>query len=435
MSKQLDIRKEVATRKYKKPFWLWYLIYYVVGRTHLLGAKYHPHLEIIDQLPKKGPAFIVWNHQSRRDHTFLCTAAWPRKMSMLCEYNEFFRSHLHWAFKKAKILPKKPFDNSDFIGIKAINSVITQGGVVAISPEGNSSNFGNNQPVALGTGKLLKHFKVPVYMMKLEGSYLTNNKNFDEDRLGEVFGKFYKLWDKEDLEQMSDEEIEDKLNLEFKMDDYEWNKTARIKYKGKSGMAVHLADMCYKCPKCGEEFSMVSKGDEIKCLKCGNGATLDEYYDFHPFEGSIMPETPCKWVLNERQDIIREIRENDKYRFETEVDLGMLPNDHYLTDYKTSEKVGEGKLIIDHDGVHFVGTKNGEPFSFDLDYKQIYTFNVPVDLSKIAVYIKSEYHEFAPKNRSAATKALLLVEEMHRLHVNAWKNFPWFDYLYEPYKK
>ena len=25
----------------------------------------------------------------------------------------------------------------------------------------------------------------------------------------------------------------------------------------------------------------------------------------------------------------------------------------------------------------------------------------------------------------------MLIQEMHRLHVNYWKNFPWFDYMYE----
>ena len=435
MSKKLDIRKEVATRKYKKAFWFWYFIYYLVGRTHLLGGKYHPHLKVIDKLPKKGAAFIVWNHQSRRDHTFLCTACWPRRMSMVCEYNEFFRSHLHFAFKYAKILPKKPFDITDFVGIKAINSIIMSGGIVALSPEGNSSNFGGNQPVALGTGKLLKHYKVPVYIMHLEGSYLTNNKNFDEDRIGRVNGELRLLYSKEDLDKVTDQEIEDRLNAEFHFDDYEWNKTARVKYKHKSSITTHLEDMCYKCPKCGEEFSMVSENNHIKCSKCGNGAQMNDYYDLIPYEGSIIPSTPSEWVLNERQDIIKQIREDDKYRFETDVDLGMLPNDHYLTDLKTSEKVGEGKIIIDHSGFHFVGNKNNEPFEIHLNYTQIYTFNIPVDLSKISVYVKGEYHEFAPKVRAAAVKALLLVEEMHRLHVNAWKNFPWYDYMYEPYKK
>ena len=28
-------------------------------------------------------------------------------------------------------------------------------------------------------------------------------------------------------------------------------------------------------------------------------------------------------------------------------------------------------------------------------------------------------------------KLLLIVEEMHRLHVNLWKNFSWNDYMYD----
>ena len=161
---KLDIRGNIARRKYKSPAFVPYLLYYLVGRTHLLGGKYHPHIVKRDKLPKKGPCFVIWNHQSRRDHTFLCTALWPRRMSMVCEYNEFFRSHLHFAFWGNRILPKKPFDKTDYLGLKAIDTVIKQGGVIALSPEANSSNFGNNQPVTLGTGKFLKRYNIPVYM-------------------------------------------------------------------------------------------------------------------------------------------------------------------------------------------------------------------------------------------------------------------------------
>ena len=63
MKKERNLQEELAKRKYKTPNPFLYFIYYIVGRTHLLGAKYHPHLEVIDKLPKKGPAFIIWNHQ------------------------------------------------------------------------------------------------------------------------------------------------------------------------------------------------------------------------------------------------------------------------------------------------------------------------------------------------------------------------------------
>ena len=288
MKKTRDIILEVSKRKYHVPNPFWYFIYYVVGRTPLLGAKYHPSYEIIDKLPKKGAAFIIWNHQSRRDHTFIATAAWPRRVNIVCEYNEFFRGHLHWALKMNQILPKKPFCLGDIAGVKAMTSIIKQGGIVALSPEGNSSNFGNNQPIVPGTGKFLKHFGVPIYCADIRGSYLTNNKISEEDRIGKVSYKQYLLFSPEDLKNMTPEEIEDKINLTFKMDDYEYNKTARIKFKPskKGGMATNLHDMCFKCPKCHEEFSMIAEKDEIKCLKCGNGATLDQYYDFHPFDDS-----------------------------------------------------------------------------------------------------------------------------------------------------
>ena len=431
MSKKLDIRGDIVKRKYKSPNVFAYTLYYVVGRTKLLGGKYNPHYEIIDKLPKKGPVFVIWNHQSRRDHTFICRAIWPRRMNMVSEYNEIFRSHLNWAFIHNQILLKKPFDKSDYVGIRMIDEIIKKGGVVALSPEGNSSNFGNNQPAALGTGRFLKHYHIPVYMVQIHGSYLTNNKIFDEDRIGRVEVKLYSLFTSEDLLNLSEEEIESRINMELRFDDYEWNKTARVKFKHKSSITTNLEYMCYKCPKCGQEFKMISKDNQIFCSCCNNGASMDDYYDFHPYEGSIISETPLAWLTSERKDIIDAIRKDDKYSYEVDVKLGFLPNDHLLKDYALSENVGEGKMIIDHKGFHFVGVKNNEPYSFDISYKDIYTFNVSVELSHVAVYHDGEYHDFSSEIPGALTKALLVLEEMHRLHENKWKNFPWFDYLYE----
>ena len=53
-----------------------------------------------------------------------------------------------------------------------------------------------------------------------------------------------------------------------------------------------------------------------------------------------------------------------------------------------------------------------------------------VDLSNFAIFINGEYHEFYPKDRVVG-KAIMVTEEMHRLHINNWKNFKWFDYMYE----
>ena len=155
----------------------------------------------------KGPAFIIWNHQSRRDHTFITTLAWPRKISIVAEYNSFFREHLHWPFKMMRIIPKKVFTN-DMISMRAIHNVIKQGGIVAFSPEGTSSIFGDNQPIVPGTGRFLQAFGVPVYVVNMQGSYLTNNKICSDDRLGKVYAKLKLMFTPEDLKKMKPEEID-----------------------------------------------------------------------------------------------------------------------------------------------------------------------------------------------------------------------------------
>ncbi len=43
-----------------------------------------------------------------------------------------------------------------------------------------------------------------------------------------------------------------------------------------------------------------------------------------------------------------------------------------------------------------------------------------------AIYHDGKYYDIFP-NRRVVGKILLVVEEMHRLHVNHWKNFPWAD--------
>lgn len=429
MAKKLDIRHDLAVRKYKKPNPFIYFIYYFVGLTPLLGGKYHPKIKVIDKIGK-GPAFLIWNHQSRRDHTFLATAAWPRKLSIVCEYASFFRAHLHWPFKMNRILPKKVYSNTDLAGIRNIRKIIKQGGVVALSPEGTSSIFGDNQPIVPGTGRFLQSFKVPVYIVDLKGSYLTNNKITTDDRPGKVYAEMRLLFSKEDIAKMKPEEIDDRINEAFHHDDYLWNKKMHIKYNSKGRICTNLNDLLYKCPKCGAEFEMEAKDNYIKCLHCGNTATMDDYYDFHKEEGAVIPESVTDWILMERKAIIDEIRKDSNYSFSIKCKVGDLPNDHYIPKTETSEICGEGIYTIDHKGIHFRGTKRGEPFNFDFSYKEVWTYPMTVDLSIFSCNYENEPFDFYPEYRCVG-KILMLTQEMHRLHVNYWKNFPWYDYLYE----
>ena len=176
---------------------------------------------------------------------------------------------------------------------------------------------------------------------------------------------------------------------------------------------------------------MHAEGNRIECKACGNGAVMNEYYDFVPFDDKcVIPESPSKWVDWERTVIIKEIRENPNYSHTEKVQVGYLPPYKYVSDKKTSEPCGEGEITFDHSGIHFKGVKLGKEWKFDLSYKEVFSLIHVTDVTFFALYVKGQYFEFKP-SRPIAGKLLLITEEMHRLHVNLWKNFPWDAYMYE----
>ena len=424
------LQEKLKKRTYKTPSrfvtWLYNLISSIV-----LLPRYNPHIEVIDDISKEpGACFLVWNHLSRVDHLYSMKAALPRRYNMVCGYSEFFRSHLKVVFKLNQILPKKVF-TLDRDGIKAINSIINSGGIVTMSPEGMSSIYGVNQPVVPGSGAFLKHYRVPVYFLQMRGQYLTSTKHYLEERKGRTEARLYKLFTPEQLGEMSAKEIDDKLNEVFRHDDYEWGIQNHIKWKMHGRSCEHLNEICYKCPRCGEDLSMDAGGDTIRCRVCGNGARMNDYYEFEPFDDKcVLPETPSKWVEMERVHIIDEIRNDPEYSFTEHVRIGDLPKYRYLKKQKTSEECGEGTLTLDHSGIHFRGTKHGEPWSFDLSYAIYYSLVIMTSTAKFALYVGAEFYEFIPDQPSVG-KLLLITEEMHRYHFNSWKNFPWNDWMYE----
>ncbi|MDY2888596.1 MAG: lysophospholipid acyltransferase family protein [Candidatus Caccosoma sp.] len=420
------LQEKLARRKYKIPNKFVYCTLNKLIINPFLAPKFHPTYHIIDNINDyKGPCFLIYNHQSRMDYIYIAQATYPRPLNFVVGYNEFFRSHLQFIFKLIHNIPKKNF-NSDVASIRAMNQIIKQNGVVCIAPEGMSSITGHSQPIALGTGKLLKHYHIPVYMVKLKGAFLSNTKVCLDERYGKVDVTLQRLFDEEQLRNLSVEDIENKINEELWQDDYEWNKKERIKFDMKGNGCSHLHDLCYHCFKCNKDFTMFGEKDKIVCKECGNGATLNEYYDLIPFDDTcVIPESISKWVDEERRLVYHEIQD-ESFEFKEEVKIGKIPDDHYLKNQATSEICGEGILTINHEGFFYKGTKDNQEFEFKIDYNHLPTLGMPIDVTFFSIYHDGKYYDIFPKN-AVVGKILLIVEEMHRLHVNAWKNFPWAD--------
>lgn len=415
--KKQTIKQEIAHRNYNVPggFMTWF--YHVL--TSILSGKYNCEYNIIDDInEEKGPAFVIFNHLTRFDHLFLNQILHPKRYNMLAANNEFFRGGQHFLFKIGNVIPKTNF-STDKTAMKAIGKIIKEGGTVCFAPEGMTPMDGQNHPVVPGTGHMFKHYGVPVYQVELRGQFMIASKVCLDERIGgKCFATLRKLYSPEDLEKMTAAEIDADLNKRLAHDEYQWQKEHHYKYDMKGNSCKNLEDLCFMCPECGRYFTMKSEGDHIFCTSCGNGTYMDEYYDFKPFDGSNIPETPARWCDLERADIRKTIEENEDYSFEIKVKLGKLPDYIPTLPQKTSVLCGAGTVTIDHSGLHFKGTKDGEDFEFTRTYDTLTTILSALDFSYFDLYYKKDYYDFFPEKGEEGRVGFiqLLVEEMHKLH-------------------
>ena len=425
------LQQKVAMRKYARPNpIIWWLLVHIVAPFAMkqYGKQMLTIKDDIDKYP--GAKFLVYNHQSRFDWVNLVKLTRGKRINFVVGYNEFFRSHFKVIFKLVRNIPKKNF-TTDLVSIKAMSKIIKDGGIVCFSPEGMSSITGHNQPIVPNTGKFLKHFGVPVYAMKSQGAYLVNHKVCLGNRPGMMEAELVCLISPEQIKEMSPEEIDAKINEYLWQDDYDWNFKKKYHFKNMENATSHFEDLAYHCPKCGKEFGIVTKGNEIHCEHCGNGATLDDQYVFHPYEGAVIPKSLSKWVDYERHVEYQRIKNDPNYEFVVEdVVLGELPKHKYLTKKRTSMPCGKGKIICNHQGFFFEGERDGQPFNFMLNYKEFWTLVIVTDCTFTGVYVNGEYLDLIPP-KPVIGKLLLMVEEFSRFHYNVWPNFPWLDYIYK----
>ncbi len=256
----------------------------------------------------------------------------------------------------------------------------------------------------------------------IAGGYLTSTKYCLDERPGRVDVEVDLLFTPEQLAALSEKEIQSRLDEAIRHDDYEWNKTARVRFDGKGQMAKNLHDMLYWCPRCGAECAMQGEGNRIVCMNCGNGAELNEYYDLIPLdETCVIPETPRVWWDLQRENA-RRLVADDGFILRERVQLGTLPDDRYLEDQKTSEITGEGELILDRSGLRFDGVRNGKPFAFAVEAKNLPTYGMCTDMTRFYTFVDGEFLEFFPEGHTVA-KWLLATEENHRRAGGLWKDF------------
>jgi len=308
----------------------------------------------------KGPFIVIANHQAAYDFVNLIGAC-KRPMTFVIS-NSFYQSlPIQFILDKMAVIPKQQFQTT-VSDMRKIRSVIKAGEPVAIYPAGLMCEDGLSTPLPPATYKLFKWLGVDVYMAKTCGTYFAMPKWTKGFRTGETTMDIYKLFSKEDLEELDNETIRQKTEQALLFDAYREQEKLLIKYKNGNNLNG-LENVLYACPHCDGEFSIkVTDNSTLTCEKCGYSQTADQYGFLH--KNSAHGEE-IRYASDWSQHIFKAFKQKLSKGEDTVLSA---KTDIYMVDPKKKKylKRGMGTVTLSPEKFLLEGCLNGEDISLSI---------------------------------------------------------------------
>ena len=226
----------------------------------IINSKIHYKGEFV-KLEKGKPHLILCNHQTAWDMVPLYMS-FNRPLYFVASddlFSEWYSKALEFVFAP---IPKSK-SLRDVLCIRAMKQVVSEGGNVAIFPEGNRTYSGKTEYIDKAIVKLVRFLKVPVILYNLEGGYGVMPRWGEKEAKGSYTGKVKKIIEPAEYDELTDDELFSLIQKELYVDDTEIGRT----FKGKR-RAEYIERVLYICPDCGLT-TYSSHGNEFKCDKCG----------------------------------------------------------------------------------------------------------------------------------------------------------------------
>ena len=414
MSKKVKIEKFNMDIEPATPNLFWHLVekvgsWYFCSKLFGTGSK----INRINCEDLEAPYLVLSTHASFVDFAHNTLAMKKDRSSWVASVDEFIGIRA-WLFSKAKVIPKRKFTNDIQLVKKVINATKNKKICMTIYPEARFSLAGVNEDIGTALGKLAKKCKVPVVVVNQKGNFLRSPQWCKHPyRDIPVICNFTQVVTKEEVLNLSAEEIQTRIEEAFVYDDYKYHLESGYKMKCKK-RAENIHKILYKCPHCGSEHHMDSKGIKLWCNNCNTIWEMNEYSQLIcQNKEDIFTHVP-DWYCYEREETKKEVL-NNEYKVVERVRV-----EHLKTARKGFIFKGYANMIHDNDGYHFEGTlDDGTDFTFTKAPETTRSMHIEYDYKErgdaLDIVFNNETYFVYPLNKqSNLTKYHFATEEIYK---------------------
>ncbi len=159
---------------------------------------------------------------------------------------------------------------ADVRAVLNCRQVASEGGTIAIAPEGNRTYSGRTGYMKPAISGLIKCLKLPVAFVRIEGGYGVEPRWAGAGRKGKMTARVSRVMEPEEYLELSDEQLLGEVRKELSVDENVVNGVFKSKKT-----AERMERVLYVCPDCGlTKFS--SKGRLVTCNTCGKAVRYGE---------------------------------------------------------------------------------------------------------------------------------------------------------------
>ena len=357
-----------------------------------------------------GPWLVLMNHSCFLDFEILSRILFPKPYHIVATSDSFVGKE--WLMRGLGCIPTQKFVRDISLIADMKHALVVNRTSVVLYPEASYSFDGTTTPLPRRLGRLFKALRVPVVMITTFGSFtrdpLYNNL---QKRKVKVRATVECLFTPSEVESMSVEELDARLDKAFDLDYFAWQKSSGVKTP-EPFRADGLNRILYKCPSCGAEGHTVGQGTSIRCLSCGKEYHMEEDGSLTAVgRDAVFTHIP-DWYAWERSCVRDEVQKGT-YSMDLHVKIGVM------VDYKAIYMVGEGHLHHGLDGFTLDGCDgrlhyHQSPSACYSIYSDYFWYEIG---DVICIGGKDALYYCFPSERDVVAKIRLAAEEIFKVRV------------------